>query len=108
MNKNDNVEKEIQKTLDMFEQADSLPENPYFYTRVQARLDEGRREKPGLFAVLKPALLAMLFVLNLSTAFWYLGSSNETPQTSSRQELVEMLSGDFNKSSEKSDLFNVK
>ncbi len=40
MNKQEKIQNEIDKTLGMFEKKESLPPNPYFYTRVQQRLNE--------------------------------------------------------------------
>ncbi len=68
MNKKDTIEQEIQKTLDQIENTENLPPNPYFYTRVQARLEERRKKQNVFSAILRPALLTALVAINLSTA----------------------------------------
>ena len=108
MNKKENIEQEIQKTLEQFNQVDQLPPNPYFYTRVQARLEETRRQQTVLSAVLKPALLTALVVVNFSTAFWYLDGTIQTEQNETRQELVELLANDFNPDNNQTDILNLK
>jgi len=95
MNKKEKIEQEISKTLEQFDQAEKLPPNPYFYTRVQARLEEKKRQQNVFFAILKPALIIALVAVNMSTAIWYLGGTEQKDQTNSRQELVEILAGDL-------------
>ena len=108
MKKKEKIEEQIRMTLDQFDQADQLPPNPYFYTRVQARLDENRRQKHVVFGVLRPALLATLIVINVTTVGWYLGIADQAEQSDSRQDLVELLSGDFNPENDQNDLLNLK
>ena len=105
MNKTENIDQEIQKTLDLLEQPETLPPNPFFYTRVKQRLDEETRprRKSIVAVVLKPALMTLLLAMNVGTAIWYLsgttGTASETvaEATSSqpRQELIQLLVNDF-------------
>lgn len=95
MNKKEKIEQEISKTLEKFDQADNMPPNPYFYTRVQARLEKKQKHQNVFFAILKPALIIALVVLNVSTAFWYFRGTVQQEQTNSRQELAEILAGDL-------------
>ncbi len=105
MNKKDKIEQEIRKTLDQFDHAEKLPPNPYFYTRVKARIEEKNR-KQGIFStILKPALLTVLIALNLFTAAWYLGGSDQKEQTGSREQLIEILAGDLELENDQSNLF---
>jgi hypothetical protein len=95
MNKKEKIEQEISKTFEQFENAEKLPPNPYFYTRVQARLEEKQKQQNVFFAILKPALIIALLAVNMSTAIWYLGGSEQQDETNSRQELLEMLASDL-------------
>ena len=95
MNKKEKIEQEINKTLEQFNQAEKLPPNPYFFTRVQTRLEEKKKQQNVFFAILKPALLIALIAVNMSTAIWYLGRSEQEDQTNSRQELLEFLASDL-------------
>ncbi len=52
MNKKEKIEQKIRKTLDQFDHAEQLPPNPYFYTRVQARLEETRRQQNVICTIL--------------------------------------------------------
>ena len=108
MNKKEKIEQEIQKTLDLFDSAEKLPRNPYFYTRLQARLDERRRKRSIYSAILKPALLTVLVVVNLGTAFWYMSGGEQQYQTDSREELIDILAGDLNLDNQESDLFIIE
>ena len=68
MNKKEKIERDIQKTLDQFENVEQLPPNPYFFTRVQARLEETQKQQSVFSTILRPALLTALVAINLSTA----------------------------------------
>ena len=53
---------EIEKTLALLDQPESLPPDAFFYTRLQAQLDARRQRRRFFAAVLKPALLVALAV----------------------------------------------
>ncbi|KAA3661768.1 MAG: hypothetical protein DWQ10_03875 [Calditrichaeota bacterium] len=108
MNKKEKIEQQVQKALDQFEHAEKLPPNPFFYTRIQARLQENQRQGYVISAILRPATLALLLVINISTAVWYLNAPEQAEQSDSHQELVELLAGDFNPDSENIELFSIK
>ncbi len=96
MNKKEKIEQEIDKTLAQFDNAERLPSNPYFYTRVQARLEEKQRPRRSFSAILKPVLFSTLVAINLTTAVWYLSVTSQVNQSETRQELLDILSHDLN------------
>jgi len=96
MSKKERIQKEIDKTLGLFEQHESLPPNPYFYTRVQQRLIEKLRKEYSFSTVLKPAFFTALIVLNLTTAIWYTTSDDLTNRSEENIELTDILKSDFN------------
>lgn len=96
MNKQEKIQNEIDKTLGMFEKKESLPPNPYFYTRVQQKLNEKTKKEFSIFSVLKPAFFTALLALNLTTAIWYTSSDSLTINTETDLELVDILKSDFN------------
>lgn len=107
MNKKQKIEREIDKTLEQFDKAPKLPPDPYFYTRLQARLNE-REKKAGVWgAVLKPALLVILLLLNITSATVYLSQKTDTTN-SARQELISLLSEDFQSQSSSVEILNLK
>ncbi|RMG41168.1 MAG: hypothetical protein D6732_02755 [Methanobacteriota archaeon] len=108
MNRKKRIEQEVQKTLEQFQQADRLPPDPYFYTRLKSRLAEKQRKGEKLPVLLKPAFLTLLFLLNIITAGWYWSAVNTSTQTNARQELVTMMASEFRAQPENIELFNVK
>ena len=96
MNKKEKIQSEIDRTLDLFDQKESLPPNPYFYTRVKQRLNEKSRKEFSFSAVLKPAFFTALVALNLTTAVWYTSSESLTSQTNTNIVLADILKSDFN------------
>ncbi len=96
MNKKEIIEEEIRKTLDMFEQKESLPPNPYFYTRVQQKIKEKSENNSTMWRYLKPALLTILLLINVSTFIWYFNSTENYSAAENQKELIEYLSFDLN------------
>lgn len=96
MNKQEKIQNEIDKTLGMFDKKEELPPNPYFYTRVQQRLNEKSKKEFSISGVLKPAFFTALIALNLTTAIWYTSSENLTSNAQTELELVDILKSDFN------------
>jgi hypothetical protein len=96
MNKKEKIQNEIDKTLGMFEKKESLPPNPYFYTRVQQRLNEKTKKEFSIFNVLKPAFFTALIALNLTTAIWYTSSDSSVISIETDLELVDILKSDLN------------
>lgn len=96
MNRQEKIEYEIDKTLGLFDNKESLPPNPYFYTRIQQRLNENSKKEFSVFRVLKPAFFTALIALNLTTAVWYTSSDSSIDNSETELELVDILKSDFN------------
>lgn len=96
MNKQEKIQNEIDKTLGLFETKESLPPNPYFYTRIKQRLNERSKKKFSVFSVLKPAFFTALIALNLTTAIWYTSSDVSVVSSDTDLELVDILKSDLN------------
>jgi hypothetical protein len=96
MNKQNKIKNEIDKTLGLFDKKESLPPNPYFYTRVKQRLNEKSKKKFSVFSVLKPAFFTILIALNVTTAIWYTNSDSLTISTRTDLELADILKSDLN------------
>ena len=103
MNKQEKIQNEIDKTLGLFDKKESLKPNPYFYTRVQQRLNEKNKKEFSIYSVLKPAFFTALLALNLTTAVWYTSSDSLTINTESDIELVDILKSDFNLESDQTE-----
>ncbi|MFA7289967.1 MAG: hypothetical protein WC055_13905 [Melioribacteraceae bacterium] len=106
MNNKEKIEKQIEKTLEQFNNAEILPPNPFFYTRVEAKIKAKQKSSYVLTEVLKPAMLIVLLAINISTAVWYL-SASEQQEESSQSELIYLLSSDFKSDNSKIDLLNI-
>jgi hypothetical protein len=105
MNKKEIIEEEIRKTLEVFEQKESLPTNPYFYTRAQQRIKESPENNSMMWRYLKPALLTILLLINVSTFIWYFNSAGNYSAAENQQELIEYLSNDLNLNTNQSNIF---
>lgn len=96
MNKQEKIQNEIDMTLGLFDKEESLPPNPYFYTRIKQRLNEKSKKEFSIFGVLKPAFFTALVALNLTTAIWYTSADAITSNSGADLELVDILKSDFN------------
>ncbi len=90
------IEREVLETLELLERPEELPPDPRFYGRVTARLAEERTTWRPLSAVLKPALITALIVLNLFTAVRYFSGRERQVAAQNREKLLEALAGDLN------------
>ena len=45
MNKQEKIQIEVDKTLSLFDKKESLPPNPYLYTRIQQQLKEKSKKE---------------------------------------------------------------
>ena len=108
MNKQEKIQNEIDKTLNLFDKKETLTPNPYFFTRVQQRLNEKSTKGSTFFGVQKPALMTGLFLLNIGTILWHFNSSEIYIQVSSQEELKELITSDLNLGEVQTDLFNLE
>jgi hypothetical protein len=99
MNKKDKIEYEVKKTLDCFDHPGQLKSNPFFYTRVKARIEElenyGRKPESGklVWGILKPALLFSIVAINIVTATLFLKNPNDT--STSREQIINAFANEF-------------
>ncbi|PKL89390.1 MAG: hypothetical protein CVV23_05525 [Ignavibacteriae bacterium HGW-Ignavibacteriae-2] len=104
MNKKEKIDWEITKTLDLLDQKETIPINPYFYTRVRAKLEERHKKRKNYFTFLQPAFFVLLFAVNLTTVFWYFNSSETYNITPTRKALIEIISDDLTPNLNQSDI----
>ena len=73
------LENEIKETLKYLKPEKELRIDPYFYTRLQAKINEKKKnedlvEAKWSFGFLKPAMLVLVILLNIFSAFYFLKS----------------------------------
>ena len=107
MDRKKKIEEEIARTLEEFDRVERLPEDPYFYTRLQARLRERFTEKTGFFKLLRPAIVTALLLLNIVTAFFYLSTDTSSQTTDSRQQTVLLISKELGIEQSENNIFNL-
>jgi len=92
----DTIEGRVLETLEAFDRPDALPHDPHFYGRVMTRLAQGERLQGGFTALLKPALITALALLNLTTAVLVLGARGRQASARQRTEFAQALAADLN------------
>ena len=97
MDREKRIEEAIEQTLQGFEAAERLQANPFFFTRLRARiegLDRGatRAYRPAL-GFLRLASLVLLVVLNVVTATCFLKS--DPSEAYERGELISAFAQEY-------------
>ena len=80
MKNEEKIRKEVEKTLNAFDNITDLNENPYLFTRLQAEIENGETGAKAKTAggILRPAFLILFLMLNLFTVFYAFNQSNES------------------------------
>lgn len=97
MEREQKIAQEVEKTLELLEHAEKLKPNPFFYTRVQARIQETEK-KPAwqwLPGILKPVFLAILLTVNIITAVYFMSADKLQTTSSVRSELKSEFAQEF-------------
>ena len=105
MKKEEKIREEIEKTLAFLDKKESLPPNPFFYTRIRQRLDEKSRRKFTFSGTLKYSFLILLLILNLTTVIWHLDLNETAVSTNDKVDLTDFLKTDFNLDNDLSEIF---
>ena len=105
MDRKEKIELEIDKVLNRFEYKKTLPPDPYFYTRVKQQINEQQAQRSSLPAFLKPAILFTVFAINIGSFIWYFNQSEAQSSIDSKQQLLEIISGDLNVGRDQSNSF---
>lgn len=95
MHKNDHIETEVRKTIEVLDNLPSLETHYLFRTRVMERLSNETPIRPGeagasLIPNLKFAFMAALLIVNVGSAFFLMLPNNDQ-QVFSRQDTYENL-----------------
>jgi hypothetical protein len=102
------IEQEVEKTLQCLDQIEEIETNPFFYTRLQARLsilDEQREH--SFFKIfspnfLRPAFIMFMIVLNIASAvFIFQGKGS---QYEYRTEYIKAFANEYSLDQDNYDL----
>lgn len=72
---------EVEKTLEAFDRDIILKENPFLFTRIEARLNSIRNKRKNAFRhhpVLSRVILILIIVLNLFTLAYFYGRGEDS------------------------------
>jgi len=80
MKTNYNIEEEIQKTMNFWSEQDCPTLNPYFTSKLKARIEAETAPKPILNTILKWALAVVILIVNSYTIVSYMNSDTSNNQ----------------------------
>jgi hypothetical protein len=95
MDRDTQIEQRIRNTLDLLEHPATLEPFPGLYHRMQHRMQTRRSLRSPARWHLRPVLLAVLVVVNLTVAYWYMTGARAR-HDATKLELMEVLSADLN------------
>jgi hypothetical protein len=90
---NKNIQTEIEKTLACFDRLEKIKATPYFFTRLEARLETRRRTNTRLRGILQTAWMIALIVINIFSIIIF--SSDEAGATTSRTDYLKEIASDL-------------
>lgn len=98
MSRKKRIEQEVEKTIQCFESAEKLEDNPFFYTRVKARIESRKKQsRKNLWqfswGILKPAFFVLIVVINIVTVTIYFTSKQS--QTNDQEQLLQAFAQEF-------------
>ena len=93
MDKKEKIDREVKKTIQLFEEVESVKADAYFYTRLKARMDAESDKKQQLFGldiinILRPVLLTGIVTINIIT-FLFIMRANEPTREIQIQSFAE-------------------
>ena len=94
------IDKEVQQTLESFDDVQDIETGAYFYTRLKAQIDSSEPISTAWSATsllgrrLAPALLTAVIILNVLSVVWTLGDSDDG-MIESQQQYVEVLADEY-------------
>ncbi len=110
MERKEHIEQEVEKTLRCFETIENIESDPFFYTRLQAKIrDLEEKKKPARhpgFSIgyyLRPALLVLLVVFNILSAVLVFRGSDT--QSDVRQYYLTTFADEYALNQDEYDLF---
>jgi len=100
---------EVEKTLNSFDHIPKLEENPFFFSRLKARIENNsitQVKEKAMGYVLKPVALVMILLINIITAVYFFKINTVAQNTQS--SLVNVLSKDYQLDQTKLDNYNLE
>lgn len=94
------IEEEVFKTLSSIDDLEEIEPSPYFYTRLQANLNQPEEFSDSWYDLLLvkyklvPSLLAVVLFLNIFTVF-VMFSENEEIQRTTRADYLEVVAEEY-------------
>ncbi len=96
MKKKEKIEEEIEKTLNAFDNIESLNVNPYLITRIEAEINKSQvRQSRALTNtnLLRPIILFLILIINVFTALFFSNLKSET--YSAKQTYLSAISTEY-------------
>ncbi|MBI3125581.1 MAG: hypothetical protein HYZ10_14385 [Ignavibacteriales bacterium] len=108
MNKEEKILMEVEKTLNVIDELPNLEANPFLFTRIKARIEKEHIRHGGTVKtdfVLKPVTLALILVINIITAVYFIGSGSSNVSGAS---IVDTMKQEYGVTQIQSDNYNLE
>jgi hypothetical protein len=111
MDKKTRIAEEVEKTLQCFEDFEKIEPNPFFLTRLKARIRsfEGEKERVShsewSIRGLRPALLCLLVVINIFSAILVFQGKDSQTETDTRSQSIAAFAEEYSLNQQDDDLY---
>lgn len=112
MDKKKLIEQEVEKILHCFDHAEKIKSNPFFFTRVQAAINDVDKKQNRLRIsllfenLLRPAFIVGIVILNLITAGFTL--SRKDNQITSKSKVIYTFAEEYSFTQKDYDILKMK
>lgn len=99
MDRKERIEQEVKKTLQCLDQFEPIKSNPFFYTRLQTRINSlNKKQERSIFSVfiesyLQPAFLVSIVAINMVSAIYFF--KNTEYRADNRGENIATLAKEY-------------
>jgi|GEM_PF-5722217 len=95
MDNRSQIENKVDQAMKLLDELDEMKPDPYFLSKLEARIKSAEKAKFSVSGWVKPALAGVLLMVNIGTALWYFSGSGNTAQTNTETQLIRYLAGDL-------------
>jgi len=111
MDKNHQIEEEVQKTIELLDNIKNVQPNPFLYTRIKAGIENGGKKSSwttnrSFIDFVRPVFFGLLILINLYSLFVFLQDEGENYAT--REQYIDTLIMEYSPGSTSEYLDNFK
>ena len=98
MDKKHKIREEVEKTISLLDKVEEIDINPFLFSRIKVQLDSRavaseKKSFDWIFKVLRPAIVAVLLLVNIYSVIAFYQSSYSNQET--RQQYLDSIANEY-------------